>query len=152
MFFTYSQESKKEERQSGRKYACPAPYTPRKQIIFWKVYVILHWAVPSLMTFSQLLEFLTLYSYLMITGTLLFVASFNGLAFSILSPPSSIILCITWALLPAKEWTWLDPKPITIEIPESPRRVAAGQVKAVTLPGSSKPPPPSPGDWQDLIF
>lgn len=77
MFFTYSQESKKEARWSGRKDACPAPYTPRKQILFWKAYVILHWAVPSLMSFSQLLEFLTLYSYLMITGTLLFVASFK---------------------------------------------------------------------------
>lgn len=74
MFFAYSQESKKKARWSGRKYACPISYTPRNWTLVWKAYVTLQWAVPSLMS-SQVLEFLTLCNYLMITGTLLFQAS-----------------------------------------------------------------------------
>lgn len=76
MFFTYSQESKKEVRWSGRKYACPTPYTPRKETLLLEADVIPHWGVPSLMS-SQVLEFLTLYNYLMITGMLLFEATFK---------------------------------------------------------------------------
>lgn len=70
MFFTYSEEIKEEGRQSGRKNACSAPYRSKNRIKFWRTYVILLWTVPSLISSSQLVELLTLYSYLMITGTL----------------------------------------------------------------------------------
>lgn len=101
------------------------------------MYVILLWRVSSLISSSQFLELLTLYSYLMITGT--FTCRFlNGLAFSILSSSSSVVSCIMWALLQAKEWAWLCLKPI-IEIPEPPQGLAVWQAWVVPLPGSSNP-------------
>lgn len=90
MLFTYSGEIRKEARQSGRKNARWAPYRPRKRIKFWKMYVIILWRVSSLISSSELLELLTLYSYFMITGTFTFKL-LNGLAFSILSSSSSVV-------------------------------------------------------------
>lgn len=116
MLFTYSEEIRKEARRSGRKNACQTPYRPRNRIKFWKMYVILLWRVSSLISSSQLLELLKLHSYLMITGTFT-CRLINGFAFSILSSSSSVVSCIIWALLQAKEWACLYPKPI-IEIPE----------------------------------